>query len=148
MLLIGGVWIAFSDYQGILLLLFGGIYVGSAWRSWQAFSGAHFGYTYPTASSIEFAEAAQPVEPVDPVARQAAMDRLLASKKREGAAEPAPVPAPTRERETAPAPEPIARPAITKAANPARPPAKLPPTPKEEPPPPDGFLAQLGRDDS
>lgn len=140
MVIMGGVWIAFQDYQGILVLLFGGIYISSAWRSWQAFRGVHVGYAYPAAPPIDTATVL-PVEPVDPVARQAAMDRLLASKKRDDAAEPPPV----REVEPAPAPPPVAK--AAKAANPAKPPAKVPPLAKDEPPP-DGFLAQLGRDDS
>jgi hypothetical protein len=134
MLIIGAVWMAFRDYQGILLLIFGAIYLRSGWGSWAAFRGINAGYAFPVAPPID-TSTVPPVEAADPVARQAAMDRLLASKKREAMPEPEPIP------------EPVAPPPAPKAADLPRPPVKVRSLAKEEPPP-DGFLAELGRDDS
>ena len=140
MLVIGAVWLGFRDMEGILLLVFGAVFLRSGWGSWQAFRGGAHVYAFPVAPPVNTSQEPQ-AEAADPVARQAAMDRLLASKKREAA------PAPARARAPEPEPEPVAPPPAPKIAELPRPPAKVRPLAKDEPAP-DGFLAQLGRDDS
>jgi len=123
---VGGVWVVHQTLlNGVLSLVFGVIFVRSGWGSWLAYRGSSAGYAFPVASGQDDSSASPAV--ATPAARQEAMDRLLASKKREASPEPAPAVA-------KPAPEPPC------------PPAKVPPLAKNEPPP-EGFLAELGRED-
>lgn len=126
LLAVGGIWIVHRDFQGLLFVIFGAILLASVRGSWQVYRDLNGLLASPTVATEDPADP-PPVVPADPAARQEAMERLMASKKREVPAEPPPVVA-------KPAPQPL------------RPLEKIPPLARNEPPP-EGFLAELGRED-
>lgn len=143
MLIIGGIWITHSDMQGFLLLIFGAVYISSGWSCWRAGRGLNAWQQMASADDqVAVGASPPPVAVVDPDAQKQAMERLLASKKREMPAEPVPTmkkPMPRALRALEQTPPPVQAP--------PRVPDQVPPLAKHEPPP-EGFLAELGRDDT
>lgn len=121
MVAVGGIWLGYRDFQGFLLLIFGAMFIRSGWGSWMAGRPVVARPAVELERELDRAGAPPPVPPVDENVRQSARERLLAGKKDETAA--------------------------AAAAERSRPPA-IPEAPRAEEPPPEGFLAQLGRDDS
>jgi hypothetical protein len=160
MIAIGGVWLVNGDFEGLLLLIFAAVFIRSGWGSWIVYRGLGPGAIAPIADEDEPSSTPPQVVAVDPSTRQAAMDRLLASKKREGSTGAGPeqkeaTPASTTARPVVAERQPIGvereAPAESPPPSPEPEPAQRsaseqPPSPDE--PTPDGFLAQLGRDDA
>lgn len=173
---IGVVWLVNRYWGGVLQLLFGMLFLRAARGSWGAYCGLAVMPGAQKGIEPDEDDGEELVPQADPAASQASINRLLAAKQRERKGEPArkvrPMARPVREMPTAPArahapvlqvpPEPESAPAAAfEAETDAQPaPAVVPeaaasqpaPATKSEPadtdePPPEGFLAELGRDD-
>jgi hypothetical protein len=162
MIAAGGVWLSQSDMEGFLLLIFGALFLHSGRRSWiahQALTSSRRGQYAAEEAEEDLLEADASLRSEED--RQAAMGRLLAAKRRESSGEAS---RPERTQSASQRREVPARPTLEQPAParrrdalPAEPPreqprpAPQPPAPAQtagpDEPPPEGFLAQLGRDE-
>lgn len=164
----GLIWMLSADMTGILNLVFGALFLASAKRSWMLFAGTRGAAPAISTSGVRNVGGEDlPLPASDEATRQAAMERLLSAKRREGAAEappaaarkvievpqvetpavqpadPPPVPAPAKS---------VAKPAVPVVPIKEKPGKQPSPPPvaeaaKADESPPEGFLAQLGRED-
>ncbi|MEP0843354.1 MAG: hypothetical protein HRF43_11680 [Phycisphaerae bacterium] len=148
----GMIWMVNQDVQGVLNLVFALLFLGAARRSWMVFRASSRGTPPPAGSWREEEPIGREQNPPRPSVadRQAAMDRLLAAKRRQPPSEPPPTePAGAVTKPAEPvvvqqqeAVRPSPGPAASAPADPAPPTAAL-----TDEPAPEGFLAQLGRDE-
>jgi hypothetical protein len=134
-ILIGGVQLAYegtANLTALLLVIFGVLFLRSAWMSWCMHRNAQVPPTAPSVSR-------EPEGPISSDAdRQQAMERLLSRKRMEAPVVPA-VPA----QAVIPEPLPVEPPTVP---TPTPAPALAQPIlPVDNEPAPDGFLAELGR---
>ena len=175
LVMIGVIWLADRDWEGFLQIIFGLLFLRSGKVSWNAWCGVSVmpGVREASAPPEDEEDDSGP-SPSDAATRQAALNRLLAAKKRErkSPAEARKVPAlpppiseyppADVEHKTPQVPPARQASALRPDADPPRVPSLSPepvtrtdppiPTPSAETssadePPPEGFLAQLGKDD-
>jgi len=153
MIVIGVIWLGNQDMEGILLLLFGLVFISSGWRSWLAYGGLPGAQRLREDVQLDTTDAPPPVVAADPAARQAAMERLLAAKRHEVPPESVAAQGDSMAREPVTEQIPAARKRSSPAKEtgeeiaPAQVPAAVRPTAPDEPAP-EGFLAELGREDA